>query len=119
LTRLHKVEDLLEGFDLSEGCGRIYRGLRCSQRRDRRCQLVRVLQHFRDPGFAGTDRSFVGTLDQVMDDVRTAADAGADELIVDLNLQDWFTSTWQMLETAVEIRERCEWCDSPRSTPAE
>jgi hypothetical protein len=25
---------------------------------------------------------------------------------VDLNLQDWFTSTRQMLETAVEIRER-------------
>jgi probable F420-dependent oxidoreductase len=56
---------------------------------------------------AGPDRpAFVGTLDQVMDDVRTAADAGADELIVDLNLQDWFTSTKQMLETAVEIRER-------------
>ena len=36
-----------------------------------------------------------------MDDVHTAAAAGADELIVDLNLQDWFTSTRQMLETAV------------------
>ncbi len=56
---------------------------------------------------AGPDRSaFVGTLDQVMDDVQTAAAAGADELIVDLNLQDWFTSTPQMLETAVELRER-------------
>ncbi|MGW3606212.1 TIGR03619 family F420-dependent LLM class oxidoreductase [Micromonospora sp. NPDC005161] len=56
---------------------------------------------------AGPDRSpFVGTLDQIMDDVETAAEAGADELIVDLNLQDWFTSTRQMLETAVEIRER-------------
>ena len=56
---------------------------------------------------AGPDRSaFVGTLDQIMDDVRTAAEAGADELIVDLNLQDWFTSTGQMLETAVKIRER-------------
>jgi alkanesulfonate monooxygenase SsuD/methylene tetrahydromethanopterin reductase-like flavin-dependent oxidoreductase (luciferase family) len=56
---------------------------------------------------AGQDRSaFVGTLDQIMDDVRTAADAGASELIIDLNLQDWFTSTSQMLETAVEIRER-------------
>jgi probable F420-dependent oxidoreductase len=56
---------------------------------------------------AGPDRSaFVGALDQIMDDVRTAAEAGADELIVDLNLQDWFTSTRQMLETAVEIRER-------------
>lgn len=56
---------------------------------------------------AGPDRSaFVGTLDQIIDDVSTAAEAGADELIVDLNLQDWFTSTAQMLETAVEIRER-------------
>jgi hypothetical protein len=56
---------------------------------------------------AGPDRSaFVGTLDQIMDDVQTAAETGADELIVDLNLQDWFTSTRQMLETAVEIRER-------------
>jgi len=56
---------------------------------------------------AGPDRSaFSGTLDQIMDDVRTAAEAGADELIVDLNLQDWFTSTGQMLETAVKIRER-------------
>jgi probable F420-dependent oxidoreductase len=56
---------------------------------------------------AGPDRSaFVGTLDQIMDDVRTAADAGAAELIIDLNLQDWFTSTSQMLETAVAICER-------------
>ncbi|OBK15753.1 LLM class F420-dependent oxidoreductase [Mycobacterium asiaticum] len=56
---------------------------------------------------AGPGRAaFVGTLDQVIEDVATAADAGADELIVDLNLQDWFRSTSQMLETAVEIRER-------------
>ncbi len=56
---------------------------------------------------AGPDRpAFVGTLDQIIDDVQTAAEAGADELIIDLNLQDWFTSTRQMLETAVEIRER-------------
>jgi hypothetical protein len=56
---------------------------------------------------AGPDRSaFVGSLDQIMDDVHTAAEAGANELIVDLNLQDWFTSTAQMLETAVQIRER-------------
>ncbi len=40
-----------------------------------------------------------------MDGVRTADEAGADELIVDLNLKDWLTSTAQMLETAVEIRE--------------
>jgi probable F420-dependent oxidoreductase len=57
----------------------------------------------------GPDRSaFVGTLDQVMDDVRTAAESGAAELIVDLNLQEWFTSTSQMLEMAVEIRERAD-----------
>jgi len=56
---------------------------------------------------AGPDRSaFVGTLDQILDDVHTAAQAGADELIVDLNLQDWFTSTAQMLGMAVDIRER-------------
>lgn len=56
---------------------------------------------------AGPDRSaFVGTLDQIMEDVHTSAEAGASELIIDLNLQDWFTSTSQMLETAVEIRER-------------
>ncbi|MFG2076327.1 LLM class F420-dependent oxidoreductase [Nonomuraea maritima] len=56
---------------------------------------------------AGPDRTpFVGTLDQIMDDIHTAEEAGADELIVDLNLQDWFTSTRQMLETAVEISRR-------------
>jgi probable F420-dependent oxidoreductase len=55
----------------------------------------------------GPDRTpFVGTLDQIVDDVHTAAEAGADEVIIDLNLQDWFTSTNQMLETAVQIRER-------------
>jgi probable F420-dependent oxidoreductase len=55
----------------------------------------------------GPDRTpFVGTLDQIIEDVQTAAEAGADELIIDLNLQDWFTSTKQMLETAMEIRER-------------
>jgi probable F420-dependent oxidoreductase len=56
---------------------------------------------------AGHDRSaFVGTLDQIIDDIHTAEEAGADELIVDLNLQDSFTTTQQMLETAVEIRKR-------------
>jgi len=57
---------------------------------------------------AGPGRSaFVGSLDQIMEDVHTAAEAGADELIVDLNLQDaWFTGTRRMLETAVEIAER-------------
>ncbi|WP_028933801.1 LLM class F420-dependent oxidoreductase [Pseudonocardia spinosispora] len=56
---------------------------------------------------AGPDRTaFVGTLDQILEDIHTAEEAGADELIVDLNLHDWFTSTRQMLETAVEIRER-------------
>jgi hypothetical protein len=35
-----------------------------------------------------------------------AKSSGADELIVAVNLQDWFTSTQQMLEMAVEIRQR-------------
>jgi probable F420-dependent oxidoreductase len=56
---------------------------------------------------AGPDRSaFVGTLEQIIEDVHTSAEAGASEVIIDLNLQDWFTSTSQMLETAVAIRER-------------
>lgn len=56
---------------------------------------------------AGADRpAFVGTIDQIVDDVAAATAAGADELIVDLNLQDWFTSTPQMLEMAVELRSR-------------
>lgn len=56
---------------------------------------------------ADSERSaFVGNLDQIMDDIRTAEEAGADEVIVDLNLQDSFTSTQQMLELAVEIRNR-------------
>ncbi|WP_326837731.1 TIGR03619 family F420-dependent LLM class oxidoreductase [Amycolatopsis rhabdoformis] len=58
-------------------------------------------------GPAGADRSaFVGSLDQIVEDIHTAEEAGADELIIDLNLQDWFTDTRRMLEVAVEIRER-------------
>jgi hypothetical protein len=57
----------------------------------------------------GPDRTaFVGTFDQVMEDIHTAVETGADELILDLNLQDWFTSTQQMLETAVEIPGRAQ-----------
>jgi hypothetical protein len=42
-----------------------------------------------------------GTLDQIIDDVHTAGEAGAD-------LHDWFTSTRQMLATAAEIRRLIE-----------
>lgn len=56
---------------------------------------------------ADSDRTgFVGTLDQIMEDIASVKETGADELIIDLNLQDWWTSTEQMLETAIEIRER-------------
>lgn len=84
------------------------RGMACEYRRDTsRMELIVVGNVTFTHRPAGPDRSaFVGTVDQVLDDVRTAAEAGADELIVDLNLQDWFTSTAQMLETAVQIRER-------------
>ncbi|MGW4488665.1 TIGR03619 family F420-dependent LLM class oxidoreductase [Amycolatopsis sp. NPDC004368] len=55
----------------------------------------------------GPDRTaFVGTLDQVEEDIHTAEAAGADELILDLNLHDWFKSTRQMLDTAVQIPAR-------------
>ncbi|MFE7504559.1 LLM class F420-dependent oxidoreductase [Promicromonospora sp. NPDC057488] len=55
---------------------------------------------------AGPGRSaFAGTRAQVLDDVAAMAGAGADELIIDLNLQDWWQSTAQMLDAALEIRE--------------
>ncbi|OBJ67432.1 TIGR03619 family F420-dependent LLM class oxidoreductase [Mycobacterium colombiense] len=84
------------------------RGMACEYGRDTsRMEMIVVGNVTFTHRPAGPERSaFVGTLDQVLDDVRTAAEAGADELIVDLNLQDWFTSTAQMLETAVQIRER-------------
>jgi hypothetical protein len=40
-----------------------------------------------------------------MDDIGSAAESGADEVIIDLNLQNWFRTTHQMIETALEIRE--------------
>ena len=55
---------------------------------------------------AGHDRAgFSGTLAQVLDDIAAVASAGADELIIDLHLQDWWRSTPQMLDTALEIRD--------------
>ncbi|WP_326835405.1 TIGR03619 family F420-dependent LLM class oxidoreductase [Amycolatopsis rhabdoformis] len=55
----------------------------------------------------GPDRAaFVGTLDQILEDVHTAEEAGADELIIDLNLHDWFENTGQMLDAAVELHDR-------------
>lgn len=85
----------------------LIRDMACGYGRDtRRMEMVVVGNVTFTDRPAGPDRSaFVGTLDQVIDDIRTAADAGADELIVDLNLQDWFTGTHQMLETAVKICE--------------
>ncbi|MGW9185504.1 TIGR03619 family F420-dependent LLM class oxidoreductase [Agromyces sp. NPDC055661] len=55
---------------------------------------------------AGEDRSgFTGTIPQILDDIAAVADAGADELILDLHLQDWWRNTSQMLDAALEIRE--------------
>jgi probable F420-dependent oxidoreductase len=48
---------------------------------------------------------FTGTLDQVIEDIFAASAAGADEVIIDLNLQPGFTSVGQVLETAQEIQE--------------
>ena len=41
------------------------------------------------------DSARTGTLDEVVEDVVTAA-GHADEVCVDLNFQDWFTTTDQM-----------------------
>jgi alkanesulfonate monooxygenase SsuD/methylene tetrahydromethanopterin reductase-like flavin-dependent oxidoreductase (luciferase family) len=55
----------------------------------------------------GSGRSpFDGTLDQIVEDILEVAGTGAHELVVDINVQDWFISSEQMLETAVEIYER-------------
>lgn len=49
---------------------------------------------------------FSGSLDEILDDIAAVEDAGADELILDLHLQDWWHSTAQMIDTAREIRSR-------------
>jgi hypothetical protein len=49
---------------------------------------------------------FTGTLGQVIEDIFAASAAGADEVIIDLNLQPRFTGAGQVLETAQEIQER-------------
>jgi probable F420-dependent oxidoreductase len=55
----------------------------------------------------GADRSaFTGTTDQIVDDIASAAEAGADEIILDLNLQDWFTNAEMMMDAATDIIER-------------
>jgi len=55
---------------------------------------------------SGDDRTgFSGTLEQILDDIASAASAGADQLILDLHLQDWWRNTRQMLDAALEIRE--------------
>lgn len=48
---------------------------------------------------------FSGTLAQIMDDIAAVASTGADELILDLHLQDWWQNTRQILDAALEIRE--------------
>ena len=49
---------------------------------------------------------FTGTVDQGLDDIGSAAAAGAAEVIIDLSLQPWFSTTAPMLEVAQEIYER-------------
>lgn len=46
-----------------------------------------------------------GTRAQILEDIAAVASAGADELILDLHLQDWWRNTRQMLDAALEIRE--------------
>ncbi|HEY4277656.1 MAG TPA: TIGR03619 family F420-dependent LLM class oxidoreductase [Conexibacter sp.] len=58
-------------------------------------------------GQSGDDRvPFIGTIDQVVDDIDAAAAAGADEVIIDLTLQRWATTAVQVLEAAQQIQER-------------
>jgi probable F420-dependent oxidoreductase len=58
-------------------------------------------------GPAGDDRwPFIGDLDQVVGDIVTCARAGTDELIIDLQFQEPFGGTKQLLDTALEIQAR-------------
>jgi probable F420-dependent oxidoreductase len=58
-------------------------------------------------GKAREDRyPFVGDMDQVVDDIVACADAGADEVLIDLQPQDEYPGTKKLLETALEIHER-------------
>jgi probable F420-dependent oxidoreductase len=46
---------------------------------------------------------FVGSFEQVIEDLLAFAAAEPDEILIDLNLQPWFTDTRSMLDKAVEI----------------
>jgi probable F420-dependent oxidoreductase len=61
---------------------------------------------FDDRPLRGDRVPFTGTVDQVIDDIGSAAAAGAAEVIIDLSLQPWFSTTARMLEVAQEIHER-------------
>jgi len=71
---------------------------------DRMDHIVCANVVFTDHAGSGKRSPFVGTFEQVVEDIQTFAEAGADEIVVDLNLQDWFTDTRQMLDKALEIR---------------
>jgi hypothetical protein len=58
-------------------------------------------------GPAGADRPpFTGDLAQVVADVVAHAEAGVDELIIDLQFSDAVKGGTWLLDTALEIRER-------------
>ncbi|HEX3960874.1 MAG TPA: TIGR03619 family F420-dependent LLM class oxidoreductase [Trebonia sp.] len=56
---------------------------------------------------AGKDRyPFVGTKDQIVEDIVACAEAGVDEVVIDVFLQDPISDIRQMVDTALEIHER-------------
>ena len=61
---------------------------------------------FADRSLSDDRVPFTGTVDQVIDDIGSAAAAGAGEVIIDRSLQPWFSTTGRMLEVAQEIHER-------------
>jgi probable F420-dependent oxidoreductase len=68
--------------------------------------IARANVDFTD-GPAGADRPpFAGDLAQVVADVVAHAEAGVDELIIDLQASDGFKGGTWLLDTALEIRER-------------
>ena len=51
---------------------------------------------------------FVGSVEQIVDDALAVEAAGATELILELQLNDDFVDTRQMLDTALDLRDRIE-----------
>jgi alkanesulfonate monooxygenase SsuD/methylene tetrahydromethanopterin reductase-like flavin-dependent oxidoreductase (luciferase family) len=97
-----------EGIEATRVAWNRIRDLAASYGRDAdRLELIPVGNvTFTDRPLSGERTPSVGSLDQIVEDIASVAEAGADEVIIDLNNQDWFIDSRQMLDTALEIQQR-------------